>query len=58
MNRKDAINHIVSIVAKTGSADSTMRYYVENRISFASYKKAIKRGMDIYRGSNAERKTC
>ena len=50
MNKRETALEIIRIeFAKHGKATPTStRAYVENRISWMAYNRAVKRGMDIY----------
>lgn len=53
MKRKDALNLIRAEYAKHGEMTTiAMRTYAESRISYAAYTKAMKAGIQIFRGDN------
>lgn len=50
--RESVINLIIAEVAKGGKeTDKSMRLYVENRISYKTYKSCVKIGLERFKGN-------
>lgn len=57
LSRKDALNLIVSDAASYGKDSGVgLRLYIENRISYSAYKKAVLKGVSIYKRNQTNAK--